>query len=103
MKRPVLWSRAALDDLKAQIAHIAAENPQAAKRTANRVLDTAASLGRIPTGRPGRVPDTYEKSVSRLPYVIAYAIVSGATEESVAILRVIRTARNWRKGEWPEG
>ena len=61
MKRPVIWSRSALDDLKAQVAYIAAENPAAAQRVSEAIRAAASALSDIPTGRPGRVTDTYEK------------------------------------------
>lgn len=102
MKRNVIWSRDALDDLKAQVTYIASENPAAAQRIAEMITDAAAALSEIPTGRPGRVTGTYEKPVTRLPYIIAYAITASAAGESVAILRVIHTARDWPVGQWPE-
>ena len=37
MKRPVEWSRDALDDIKNQMAYIAAENPTAARRVADQI------------------------------------------------------------------
>ena len=74
MTRPVQWSREALDDLKAQVAWIAAENPAAAQRVADRIRATCDALGEMATGRPGRVSGTYEKSVTRLPYIVAYAL-----------------------------
>ena len=97
MTRSVVWSRDALDDLKGQLAYIATDNPEAARRVADALRVVAVALGRMPTGRPGRVAGVYEKSVARLPYVIAYTI-SG---ETLAIVRVIHTARAWPKGEWP--
>lgn len=102
MKRPVIWSRSALDDLKAQVAYIAAENPAAAERVADAIRATAVALAEIPTGRSGRVTDTYEKSVTRLPYIIAYAITSSHAGEAIAIVRVIHTARDWPTGQWPK-
>lgn len=102
MKRPVIWSRAALDDLKAQVAYIAAENLAAARRFADALRAAALALSEIPTGRPGRVLSTYEKSVPRLPYVFAYVITSAGGEETVAVVRVIHTARDWPAGEWPK-
>jgi len=99
--RPVQWSREALDDLKAQVAWIAAENPAAAQRVADRILATCDALGEMATGRPGRVSGTYEKSVTRLPYIIAYAIHQKGSREVVSILRVIHTARDWPDEEWP--
>lgn len=102
MKRPVIWSRSALDDLKAQMAYIAAENPAAAQRVADAIRAAASALSDIPTGRPGRVTDTYEKSVTRLPYIIAYAITSSPAGEAIAIVRVIHTARDWPAEQWPK-
>lgn len=102
MKRPVIWSRSALDDLKAQVAYIAAENPAAAQRVSGAIRAAASALSDIPTGRPGRVTDTYEKSVTRLPYIIAYAISSSPAGQVIAIIRVIHTARDWPDEQWPK-
>ena len=101
MKRPVTWARAALDDIKEQIAFIAQDNPTAARRVADRLRDTGAALGDMATGRPGRVTGSYEKSVSRLPYIIAYELRPIAGRESVVILRVIHTSRDWPDDDWP--
>ncbi|MCJ8510734.1 type II toxin-antitoxin system RelE/ParE family toxin [Rhizobium lemnae] len=101
MRRPVTWAREALDDMREQIAFIAEDNPAAARRVADRLRDTGEALGEIATGRPGRVTGTYEKSVTRLPYIISYELRSIASRESVVILRVIHTARYWPVEEWP--
>jgi plasmid stabilization system protein ParE len=101
VKRPVLWSRDALDDLKKQLAYIAADDPVAAARVVDRLRETAAQLEDFATGRPGRVVGTYEKSVTGLPYIIAYDIAPRDAGEIVAILRVIHTARDWPEGTWP--
>ena len=101
MTRPVVWSRSALDDLKGQLIRIAEDDPAAAQRVAQTLGSTAQALGGIPTGRPGHVAGTYEKLVSRLPYIIAYALPR-SEGEPVAILRVIHTARHWPSGGWPE-
>ncbi|MDP3198033.1 type II toxin-antitoxin system RelE/ParE family toxin [Tabrizicola sp.] len=102
MKRPVIWSRSALDDLKAQVAYIAAENPAAAQRVSDAIRAAASALSDIPTGRPGRVTDAYEKLVTRLPYIIAYTISSSPAGEVIAIVRVIHTARDWPEEQWPK-
>ncbi|WP_119391548.1 type II toxin-antitoxin system RelE/ParE family toxin [Taklimakanibacter lacteus] len=102
MKRPVQWSRAALDDLKEQIAYIAADNPAAALRVADRIRDTGTALGKMAVGRPGRMTGTYEKLVTRLPYVVAYAITMHGGSEVIPILRVIHTSRDWPANEWPD-
>lgn len=102
MTRRLRWSREALDDLKAQVAFIAADNPDGARRVADAIGAAAEGLAEMPTGRPGRVAGTYEKSVSRLSYVIAYALAERGGEEIVAIVRVIHTARDWPGGGWPQ-
>ena len=101
MKRPVQWSRDALEDIKSQIAYIAADNPIAARRIAERIAATAAALGEITTGRPGRVSGTYEKRVTRPPYITAYAVTDRTGRETISILRMIHTARDWPDEEWP--
>lgn len=101
MTREVEWSRDALDDLKDQIAYIAAENPAAAQRVVDRLRATGDALGEMATGRPGRVARTYEKSVTGLRYIIAYTLTQRGDREIVSILRVIHTARDWPNEEWP--
>ena len=102
MSRPVRWSTDALTDLSKQLAYIAAENPSAARRIADTIDDTALALGEMPIGRPGRVTSTYEKLVTDLPYILIYAIAQGSGEETVAIIRVIHTAREWSAEKWPD-
>lgn len=48
------------------------------------------------TGRPGRVTGTWEKSVAGLPYVLAYTVTAEESEETLVVLRVIHTARDWK-------
>lgn len=103
MKRPVLWSDDALRELDAAIAYIAARNPAAARRVIADLRGAGNRLGVAATGRPGRVPDTFEKTVTARPYIIAYAIdILPDGTERIAILRVIHTSRNWPKGQWPK-
>jgi len=102
VKRPVTWSREALDDVKKQVAHIAKDSPAAARRIADRIRDTGKALGGMAIGRPGRVTGTYEKSLIRLPYIIAYELRPIAGRESVVIVRVIHTSQNWPAEEWPQ-
>jgi toxin ParE1/3/4 len=98
--RRVVWSSDALDDLKAHVTFIATENPDAAKRLATALRAAGSALATIPTGRPGRVAGTYEKSVPHLPIIIAYMLT--ADGNTLAILRVIHTARDWPTGQWPQ-
>ncbi|NLR70763.1 type II toxin-antitoxin system RelE/ParE family toxin [Novosphingobium sp. ERN07] len=98
--RQVRWSDDSLDDLEDQVVHIAKDNRAAARRVAKRIRDTGVALADFATGHPGRVAGTYEKSVSRLPYVIVYALSEDDT--ALTILRVIHTSRNWLPDDWPE-
>lgn len=101
MKRRVLWSPTARGDLVAITRHIAADNPSAARVVAAKLRAVGDALGQAATGRPGRVEGTYEKSVSGLPYILAYDLLTREGQEIVAILHVIHTARDWPPGEWP--
>ena len=102
MKRPVRWSRAALDDLKQQLRHIARDDPAAARSVAGRIDAAAMLLGERAVGRPGRVSGTYEKSMSGLPYVLAYCLEVTEGTDTLFILRVIHTARQWPREAWPD-
>jgi toxin ParE1/3/4 len=101
VKRPVSWSRGALDDIKVQAVFIAQGNPAAARRIADHIRDAGEAVGDMATGRPGRVNGTYEKLVPGLPCILVYTIASQSEREVIATLRVIHTARDWREEDWP--
>jgi plasmid stabilization system protein ParE len=100
--RRVVWARGASDDFKEIIGYLAERSPASARRVAAAVLDTVKALGAFATGRVGRVAGTYEIVVSRLPYIIAYAIDREPTPEQIVVLRIIHGARDWREGDWPD-
>ena len=103
MRRRVVWADEARDDYFGIIRHIARENPQAARRVADRLEAAAAALSKFAAGRAGRVIGTYEKVLTELPYILAYELVGQPEgDEMVAILHVIHTARNWPADRWPE-
>jgi plasmid stabilization system protein ParE len=84
-------------------AYIAADNPAAALKVLGRIEQAAEKLGQMAIGRRGRVTGTYERPLSGLPYIIAYALQTlPSGRERVVILRVIHTARNWPKESWPD-
>lgn len=101
MKRSVMWSRDALDDLKQQLSYISAEDADAARKIVAKLRLTGDQLADFATGHPGRVSGTYEKSVSRLPYIIAYALTLHQGREVVTVLRIIHTSRDWDAERWP--
>jgi len=103
LKRRVVWSRAALDELKEIGRHIARDNPDAARGVAAAIRATGDALGARSIGRRGRVTGTYEKPVVGVPDILAYAL--GQTpqgDEAVFILHVIHMAHDWRAESWPE-
>ncbi|WOE74558.1 type II toxin-antitoxin system RelE/ParE family toxin [Alterisphingorhabdus coralli] len=98
--RRVVWSQAALADMRDQLHYIAAEDPEAAQRVVSALRETGNALAEFATGHPGRVAGTYEKSVRGLPYIIAYALSDD--DRTLSILRVIHSARDWQPEDWPE-
>ena len=99
--RPVVWSIEAQRDNLEILRYIAEDNPFAAERVVDAIEDAGNKLGEFATGRPGRVSGTYEKSLARLPYIIAYELRDVEGRESVVIVRVIHTSREWQPEEWP--
>lgn len=95
--RRVVWSDDALADLASHLRYIAQDSPRVALTIADRIDEVGARLADFATGRPGRVAGSYEKVVSRTPYILAYAL--GDTQ--VTILRIIHGSRDWPEGEWP--
>ncbi|MBY5443566.1 type II toxin-antitoxin system RelE/ParE family toxin [Rhizobium leguminosarum] len=93
--RPVLWSKEAHEDNLEILRYIAKNSPDAAERVVDAIEDAGKKLGEFATGRPERVIGTYEKSLTRFPYIISYELRSIAGRESVVILRVIHTAQDW--------
>ena len=88
----VTWGRRARLDLRELAEYIAEDSVQAAEVVAQRILDAAATLARMPrSGRPGRVSGTREKVVGRTPYILVYRIASGR-------IRVLRVFHGARKG-----
>lgn len=100
--RRIFWSEGARRDYLDILRFIAADDADAAHRVAEEIDRTVNDLGTFATGRPGRVAGTYEKSVARLPYIIAYALQKAAAEDRVVILRVIHGARHWPEESWPQ-
>ena len=101
LSRSVIWSRAASRDLDGVLRYLAEDNPQGASRVTTSIRLAGTKLGTALTGRPGRVKATYEKSVPGLPYVIAYALHGSDGGETVQILRVLHTSRDWSGSGWP--
>lgn len=89
----IVWAPQALHDLAHIRAYIARENATAAKAIVRSIVTYVEKHMRaFPlTGHSGRVRDTLELAVPKLPYVIPYRIRNGRIE----ILRVYHTSRLW--------
>jgi toxin ParE1/3/4 len=88
----IVWTAAALRDLAAVREYIAAENPAAAERQVQLILDSAARLANFPEiGRSGRVSGTRELVVSRTPYLVPYRL----RRDTVQIARVLHARQRW--------
>ena len=89
----IVWSPEAIDDLTALRAHIAADDPAAARRVAMHIVRNVEQL--LPDnpriGRPGRVPGTRELVVPRTSYIVPYRI----RHNRIEVLRIYHVARKW--------
>lgn len=88
----IKWLREAADDLT-EIRHfIAEDNPHAAQRIAELILNTLSYLMDHPEiGRPGRVPGTRELVIPGTPYLVPYRVRNAVIE----ILAVLHGAQKW--------
>jgi len=87
------FSGAARDDLLTINEHLLIEAPESAEAVVARILQTAALLEAFPSiGRPGRVPETRELKVPRLPYILIYTLNS---QSDVDIERVLHSKRQY--------
>ena len=86
------WTRAALSDLAAIHAHIAADNAAAANALRDRAIQFVETVLAVQPGigRPGRVEGTRE-AVIHPNYIMVYRVKAGAVE----ILAVRQVARRW--------
>ena len=103
MKRSVVWSENARQNIREIASYIAADNIEAARRVAATIRKTGDNLGKLATGHPGRMENVYERNVADLPYTIAYSIdPSPGGREVIHILHIIHHARNWTENKWPD-
>jgi toxin ParE1/3/4 len=89
----VEWSVPAVSDLKAISEYMGqVSNLETANRISRTIYDAAQSLCTMPNrGRNGRVENTRELMVARLPYIIVYR----AFAERVLVLNIVHGARRW--------
>lgn len=89
----VEWSAHAVSDLKTISEYIEQDRSlETANRVTGAIYDCVQGLRTMPyRGRHGRVENTRELVVPRLPYVIVYR----AAEERLLILNVVHGAQRW--------
>jgi toxin ParE1/3/4 len=88
----VRWSRPAARQLDEIGDYVARDNPVAAHRLVNVLVERAAALATHPhLGRAGRVPETRELVVAGTPYIVVYRVRLGDVE----VLAVFHGARRW--------
>lgn len=86
------WTQKAMGDLREAGEYIAADNSDAARRMATRVLEAVEYLIDHPNiGRPGRLSGTRELVVTGTPFIVVYWVRGAA----VQVLRVLHHARRW--------
>ena len=86
----VVWTNAAIHDLHSIHRYISQDNPTAATQVVSGIISIGEDLTTFShRARRGRVSDTYELVLTRLPYTIAYRI----TDDQVEILRVFHHAQ----------
>ena len=86
----LIWSPTARAHLRHAEAFIAEDNPRAAVKTAERILNAVERLREYPaSGRPGQLPHTRELMVPGTPFVLPDRVRG----EAVEFLGVIHGAR----------
>lgn len=89
--RLIRWTAEASNQFEAAVKYIQQDNPEAARKAAQTIIDRIEQLAMLPgVGRPGEVKGTRELVVS--PYVIVYR----HTDEIVEILYIWHGAQDWR-------
>ena len=87
------WSPHAVSDLKAISEYIENDRSlEAANRVTRAIYDCIQTLRTMPyRGRHGRVENTRELVVPRLPYLVIYQV----SEERLLVLNVLHGAQRW--------
>ncbi|MCL1960552.1 MAG: type II toxin-antitoxin system RelE/ParE family toxin [Desulfovibrionaceae bacterium] len=87
----LIWTRRATANRREIRAYIAREDPAAALALDELFSEKAARLVNMPSmGRPGRLAGTREL-VAHRHYILIYDVA----DDSVRVLRVLHTARQW--------
>jgi len=89
----IRYRPAAVTQLDAIFAYLAANNPAAANKVIRTIKQSIERLADFPySARPGKVAGIRELSIVRYPYIVFYAVDEDAHE--VQILRIRHTAQD---------
>jgi addiction module RelE/StbE family toxin len=92
----VVFDDKAVEDLEDIYRFISAENPHAARSVVNRIVASVERLADFPhMARDGKVADTREWVIPRLPYIAVYRVY--AESQELVVVGLFHVAR-----EWPE-
>jgi len=87
----IVWSETAIANLISIRKYIEQDKPVAARRLAQRILESVERLAEHPhLGRPGHEPGTRELIVASTPYIIPYRVYRGR----VCMLAVLHAAQD---------
>ena len=88
----LIWLERARRELGEAYAWIEPDDPQAARKVVERIIQAVERLQDFPqAGRNGRIAGTRELVVMRTPYIVAYQIDGNDIE----ILTVMHSRRLW--------
>jgi toxin ParE1/3/4 len=88
----IRWTTKAIHNLEMIEQYIAAENPQAAITTIDKIINAVELIADHPAaGRPGRVIGTRELIITGTPYLIPYRV----KQQQVEIIRILYGAMIW--------
>lgn len=86
------WLDQAIDDLEAEVKHITADHPKAAKNFIKQVKRQVELLQLHPhMGRAGRILGTRELVITNFPYIVSYRVKI----EIIEILAIFHEARQY--------
>lgn len=88
----IKWYDDAIADLELLENYISQDNPLAAQRIVDKILQAINLLSdQSEIGRPGRITNTRELIISGTSYIVAYTAINN----SILIIRVVHSARQW--------
>lgn len=90
------FSSGAVRDLNDIFDWIAKDSPAVALRILGRLRQNIEILADFPQlGKVGRIENTYELSVTGLPYIVVYRLGVGGKSDNILIDAILHTSRNY--------